>query len=81
MYKHLMEGSKEDAVRFFSVESSDRTSGHKLKQNKFLKKKLWYCEGDQTQEWASQRGCGLSIRQNMQDLAAYGLEQPALTLL
>ncbi|KAK4830129.1 hypothetical protein QYF61_008556 [Mycteria americana] len=78
-YKYLMERSKEDGVRLFSVESSDRTRGHKLKHKGFRKKKLYYCEGGQTLELAAQRGCGLSILGNMQDLAGRGFEQPALT--
>lgn len=42
MYKFLMERVKRNEIRLLSVEFSDRTRGHKLKQKKFDKKKLCY---------------------------------------
>lgn len=52
-------------ARLFSMVPSNslRSNGHDLKYRKFhsiIKKKQFCCEGIQTLEWITQRGCGVS---------------------
>lgn len=42
------------------------------------KTKLLYCEDDQTLEQASQRGCGVSVLGDTQNLTGHGFGQPAV---
>ena len=78
--KHLIEGSKEDRARLFSVVPSDRTrcKGRKLKDVKFHlsgTKIFFCCEDGQTLEQAAQRACEVSVLGNIQDPTGHSLEQ------
>jgi len=83
-----MEESKEDGARLFSVVLRDRTrgNGHKLKHrkfnisigNNFLLFFFFYCEGGQTLERATQRGCGVSTCGHIQNLAGHRAKQHGL---
>ena len=55
-----------------------RRNGCKLKYRKFSLSRRRSCEGSQTVEQVAQRGCGLSIFGDTQNLTGHGPGQPAV---
>lgn len=55
-------------------------NGHKLEHRKFhtnMQKELVYCEDDRAMEQAAQRGHGVSLPENIQDLPGHFPVQPS----
>jgi len=78
-----MGGNEEDGARLFSVAPTDRTAvvKYKLKLTKLYlntRKHFFYCEGGQTPEHVAQRGCGVSVCIDIQNLTGHGPGQAAL---
>ena len=62
-YKYLMDGSKVDGAKFFSVVPRNKTrgNGYKLEHKKFhLNTRKHFCAGAGALAQATQRGCGVS---------------------
>lgn len=75
VYKYLMGRNEEGPVLYLAI-SSDRTrgNGYKLKHMKFhvnARKYFFTCKGDQTLEQVAQRGCGVAIYGNIQNLTGH----------
>ena len=74
--------SKEGGARLFSVvpgEDKKQWAQVETQEIPFKHKKtLFYCDGDQTLEQITQRGCGVFILGDIQNPAGHSPEQPAL---
>jgi len=60
---------------------SNTAIGHKLYYRKFhlkVRKSFFYCKHDQTLAQVAQRGCGVSILEDIQNLTGRGPEQRAV---
>lgn len=75
--KYFIGWSEEEGARLFSVVLTDRArgNGHTLKHKKT--QNSFYCEGDVTLDQVSQKGCGVPILGDIQNLTRHGPGQAA----
>lgn len=75
----------EDKARPFSVVSSDRTRGNRLKM-KYKKshlnvRKIFYSLGNHPLEQVAPSSCGIAIPADVHKLPAHSPDQPALVIM
>lgn len=79
VYKYWTGVRKEDATTLLLMHSEwTRGNGHKVEYKKFCfnvkKKKLFYCNGEQTLEQFAERGWGVSVPEDIHDSTGHGPE-------
>lgn len=83
VFNYLMGGYTEGGARLFWEVKHKKAGGNGqgLQQGKFQtdSRKICVSHGSQTMKCVVQQGCGISIPEDIQTLAAYNPDQPVLT--